>query len=406
MKYTLFCFCITLVSFAIACQAAGADQADKVQSASGSNTNPARPRVVLVGGFLGSGKTTLLRQAAKMLVGSGRRIGLVTNDQAPMLVDTKYLQDSALAVKEVAGGCFCCKFSEFADALASFVRESSPEIVLGEPVGSCTDISATVLQPLKDHYKHRFTLAPFSVLLDPEKVDVVLGTDKDSKLHPSAQYIMRKQVEEADVLVLNKIDLLSDVQLASLLDNLTKSFPNIKVFPMSAKTGKGVQEWLDYVMTSDVAGHTITQVDYDTYAEGEAVLGWLNCTAEVSTGSAGDAKALCEDPIGRLQTTLVKENAEIAHLKMIVEDSSDRCIKASLTSSTGKISTDGDTWVMVAPLTLTLNARVQIAPQALERIVRETLAATADGKLSVVTLQSFSPGRPKPTYRYSEVKRE
>ena len=65
-----------------------------------------RVQLVFVGGFLGAGKTTLLWRAAELLMKRGKRVGLITNDQAPDLVDTKWLAQKVLNVREVAGSCF------------------------------------------------------------------------------------------------------------------------------------------------------------------------------------------------------------------------------------------------------------------------------------------------------------
>ena len=70
-----------------------------------------KTRIVFVGGFLGAGKTTLLWRAAEMLMKRGKRVGLITNDQAPDLVDTKWLAQEGLNVREVAGSCFGCNFA-------------------------------------------------------------------------------------------------------------------------------------------------------------------------------------------------------------------------------------------------------------------------------------------------------
>src|SRR5438309_8095938 len=108
-----------------------------------------RPTVILVGGFLGAGKTTLLAAAAERLAAQGKRVALVTNDQAANLVDTAVLKERDLPVDEVSGGCFCCKFDDLIAAMDHLVGAKQPEVVLGEPVGSCTDLSATVMQPMK-----------------------------------------------------------------------------------------------------------------------------------------------------------------------------------------------------------------------------------------------------------------
>ena len=50
------------------------------------------------------------------------------------------------------------------------------------------------------------------------------------------------------------------------------------IFTVSVKTGNGLDAWLDEVKMRSDAGKRIAEVDYDVYAEGEAVLGWLNAT--------------------------------------------------------------------------------------------------------------------------------
>jgi len=102
-----------------------------------------KTQVILVGGFLGAGKTTLLARATEQLVRQGKRVGLITNDQAANLVDTAILKEVSDAVQEVAGGCFCCRFDELMAAMDQLVEAGVPDVLIGEPVGSCTDLSAT-----------------------------------------------------------------------------------------------------------------------------------------------------------------------------------------------------------------------------------------------------------------------
>ena len=76
----------------------------------------ANPILILVGGFLGAGKTTLLLQAAARLRDRGLRAAIITNDQGGELVDTRLVNASGYAAEEIAGGCFCCRFSDFISA--------------------------------------------------------------------------------------------------------------------------------------------------------------------------------------------------------------------------------------------------------------------------------------------------
>ena len=48
--------------------------------------------------------------------------------------------------------------------------EQRPDIILEEAVGSCTDLSATVYQPLRKYYRHKFDLAPLTILVEPERI--------------------------------------------------------------------------------------------------------------------------------------------------------------------------------------------------------------------------------------------
>ncbi len=114
-------------------------------------------------------------------------------------------------------------------------------------------------------------------MADPVRLADILdgGT---AKLHSSAAYIFRKQIEEADIVVINKIDQLTSSDLAALKTRVAQGCPGATVFMLSANTGEGVDAWLDEVTRRSDAGRRLAEVDYDVYAEGEAVLGWLNAT--------------------------------------------------------------------------------------------------------------------------------
>ena len=121
-----------------------------------------KPWVVLVGGFLGSGKTTLILAAARELQQRGLRSAMVWNDQGTDLVDSHYAALSGVHSGEVTGGCFCCRLSKLIDAIDD-LRAHAPDVIFAEPVGSCTDLSATVLRPLLQ-YSDTYQLSPLTVL--------------------------------------------------------------------------------------------------------------------------------------------------------------------------------------------------------------------------------------------------
>ncbi|MGI9474090.1 MAG: GTP-binding protein, partial [Rubripirellula sp.] len=126
-----------------------------------------KTRFVLLGGFLGAGKTTLIGELARRYIAAGKRVGIITNDQADNLVDTQNLKSQGFDVGEVAGACFCCSFDELVSTADRLSEEDAPDVLLAEPVGSCTDLVATVILPLQQRLGDRFELAPFGVLLKP-----------------------------------------------------------------------------------------------------------------------------------------------------------------------------------------------------------------------------------------------
>jgi len=359
--------------------------------------------LVFVGGFLGAGKTTLLWRAAEWLMQRGQRVGLITNDQAPDLVDTKWLAEEGLNVREVAGSCFCCNFAGLIYA-AEKLLASEADVLIGEPVGSCTDLSATILQPLKERFRERFVLAPLSVLADPLRLKDVLARDGEA-LHPDAAYIFCKQLEEADLLVVNKADLLSSEERRRLEEILAAQFPSAAVRYLSARTGEGVEAWLKEVLATPSAGTRIPAVDYDVYAAGEAVLGWLNADIRLS-GTAGPVawETFCEDLLARLQAAFRLRNARIGHVKLLLTAGGGHCI-GNITDAHSKLTLQGRIGGTLSEASLILNARVEMTPEELEQIVRDALGRAADGpvRADIRDLRCLRPGRPQPTYRYRAV---
>ena len=134
---------------------------------------------LMVGGFLGAGKTTALFRAGELLHGRGLRVGLIMNDQSDALVDTAIVRSRNLPVEEIAGGCFCCRFNSLVEAAERLERDATPDVFLAEPVGSCTDLAATVTMPLRHLYGDRYAVAPLSVLVDPDRALRVLAIEGD-----------------------------------------------------------------------------------------------------------------------------------------------------------------------------------------------------------------------------------
>jgi len=360
-------------------------------------------RLILVGGFLGAGKTTLLWEASRRIMNSGKRVGLITNDQAPDLVDTAILLRNEVKVAEVSGSCFCCNFNGLISAMEQVREEADADVIIAEPVGSCTDLSATIVQPLKEKMERELLISPLSVMADPAHLTDILNGGT-AGLHPSAAYIFRKQLEESDIILVSKADQLNINELVLLKEKVKLNFPDADVMTVSAVTGEGIDEWLKEVMHRTDAGQRLAEVDYDTYAEGEAVLGWLNSNVELS-GEPTDWDAFARQLLQDLSQQFDSRYASVGHVKLIIE-TGDNFLLGNLTGKENTLNFRGSAGTSTNAR-LTINARVEMRPETLEQIVRETLSANAEGKfeMKIVALRCLSPGRPNPTYRFDHIER-
>lgn len=367
---------------------------------------PLRARYIMLGGFLGAGKTTAVARLAASLHARGLKVGLITNDQGSGLVDTTVLRARGFATEEIPGGCFCCRFNSLVDAAGKLTASTRPDIFIAEPVGSCTDLVATVTYPLRRIYGDRFTIAPLSVLLDPHRALRVFGLASAGRaFSDKILYIFRKQLEEADLIIINKSETIAPADLEQLRAVLVKDFPHAEVLTVSAREGDGLEAWFARLLAADQVARQTMHVDYETYAEGEALLGWLNATVQFSGDPAFDANQVLEFLARDLQATLDGNDSEVAHLKMTFspEGGLHDLAAINLVRSTFVPELSLRLDQPVAAGQLILNLRAEAAPEALKAAVEASLAALpkafAGLRAHLEHLEHFRPGKPQPTHR-------
>src|SRR6266705_3197566 len=202
--------------------------------------HPTRARYVMIGGFLGAGKTTCVAKLAQQLTAEGLKVGLITNDQGSELVDTAMLRARGFTTEEIPGGCFCCRFNSLVDAARKLTAETRPDVFIAEPVGSCTDLVATVTYPLRRIYGESFSIAPLSVLIDPVRALRIFGLEKGASFYEKVIYIYEKQLQEANLIVVNKLDLIDSPKRDRLRDALESRFPGKQILEVAARTGDGL----------------------------------------------------------------------------------------------------------------------------------------------------------------------
>lgn len=360
----------------------------------------------MIGGFLGAGKTTAVARLAQRLSDQGLKVGLITNDQGRELVDTKMLRAKGFATEEIPGGCFCCRFNSLVDAAERLTADTQPDVFIAEPVGSCTDLVATVTYPLRRIYGDRFTIAPVSVLVDPVRASRVLGLQEGGSFSEKVVYIYKKQLEEADLIVINKVDLLAPAQLEELRTALARDYPRAKILPVGARDGTNLDAWFAHLSADEQAAAPAMEVDYDVYADGEALLGWYNSTVDLHASEPFEAEPLLLRLSREIQQRLKAREAEVAHLKMTLSPNEALAGEIAVVNLVRNDVVPELSLRLPDPVSggqLIINLRAEGAPDALAESVAEALRALEQVhpglRATTAHLEHFRPGRPTPTHR-------
>ncbi|SMP38422.1 GTPase, G3E family [Neorhodopirellula lusitana] len=355
---------------------------------------------IMLGGFLGAGKTTLISKLAKRFQADGKHVGVVTNDQAAGLVDTHLLQSQGLDVNEVAGSCFCCNYNGLTGAMSEFETRHRPDVILVEPVGSCTDLIATIAVPMMQQLGEQFTHSPYAVLLKPSHGLRILS-GKGGGFSAKAEYIFRKQLEESELVVINRIDELSATEVKTLQEAIEEQYPGRRTICVSAHTEANLEELYAALQTTAQFPAKMMEVDYDIYADGEAELGWLNAGGTLVSDTPISQDALTVALVDRLRTVLLAVDAEPAHIKVLVSSGSNVSV-ANLVSSDSQTMLSVASDQQVTQAEVIVNARVCLSPGQLKGVVTDALDRTATdfaARISIDQMEAFRPGRPVPTHR-------
>src|SRR6266566_5052029 len=173
-----------------------------------------RTSITLITGPLGSGKTTLLRHILAVQRG---KIAIVMNEFGEIAIDTKVIEGKNVRIAELGGGCVCCSLlGEFEAAVNEIIDKIAPEIVIVETTG-LAEPEALVFD--------------IQEALPQCRLDGVISViDADMLVRfPELGHTTRLQIEGADILLLNKIDLIEHRQIESLEAKLSEINPTAAI---------------------------------------------------------------------------------------------------------------------------------------------------------------------------------
>ena len=163
----------------------------------------ARVPVLVVSGFLGSGKTTLVRHLLADAQRRGERVAVISNEFGELGIDQALLGEGDEAYVELEGGCVCCQLTdELVETLQQLRERVAPHKVIVETSGVALPYD-TQLNFYRDPVREWIGDDVAIVVVNAEQV--LEGRDLAGTFHD--------QVTSADLLLLNKTDLVADAEL-------------------------------------------------------------------------------------------------------------------------------------------------------------------------------------------------
>lgn len=183
-------------------------------------------KIVIVSGFLGSGKTTSVIKIGKYLQKKGFSVSVLVNDIGDVGVDGQVISENGLKSKEMPRGCICCTLKYALEANIALVQaQYDPDVLLIEPTGVAFPLRIKE-QIEKMDFGPEVSMGPIIGLIDGSKFGDLMQHSGDA---------ITKQIENADIILLNKKDLLITSRLSEFETTIKEINPRAILHSLSLK---------------------------------------------------------------------------------------------------------------------------------------------------------------------------
>lgn len=335
-----------------------------------------KPAYMVVTGFLGAGKTTSMIAMARVLNKKYGKAGIIANDLgAKNLVDADLTRMSDVEISEITGDCICYVTEDLVFRIDSLVNHGCTVVMSDIPGSGLGSLDHVVIK-LKDGYPDKYELLPLVCIVDPERLRMILPERANINLPEEMRFLLNAQIAEADVIVLNKTDMLYEDELAADLEFIRTAYPDIPVMCMSARTGEGVEEVVDYLMNHRAAaihreiGYGSNEMDL-----AEKQMCWYNRRffAKEREGKNIDFNQVVDDFFEAIRDGLIDARRNVPHLKLFAAGEGNDYVKASLLGVDYDIEYDHTLEHNYTALAIIVNARALCESELMAAIVEDAL---------------------------------
>ena len=308
----------------------------------------AKTKYMVTSGFLGAGKTTSMLAFARSINARWGKAAILANDLgASNIVDADFTATSDVLTTSIAGNCICYQHEN---------------LQLAEREGE------------------EFELMPFTCIVDPERLRMLMEGEGDLNLPAEMRFLLDAQMAEADLIVLNKVDLLSSAEVEKRLALIRTLHPDTPVMTMSARTGEGVDAVVDYLMTHEAAAeHREIGYGSEAFMAAERLLSWYNRRVflEQREDRNLDFNAVLGDIFEEIRSGLKAKGGNVPHLKMFASGVGEDFFKASLIGVDYPVEYDHKLAAEYSALSVIINARAAAESEAVAAAVDDSLDAIA-----------------------------
>ncbi|AFV24954.1 cobalamin synthesis protein, P47K [Methanolobus psychrophilus R15] len=306
---------------------------------------------IVIGGFLGSGKTTTVINVGKSLAERGHSVAIIVNEVGEVGIDGDIISKYGLDTKEITNGCICCTLKLNMKTTLTELRNSyNPDFIIVEPSGIA--FPNVIKQNLElMNFGESIKVAPLVTLIDGSRFKDIMKSVKN--------YAVR-QIEDAEILVINKVDLIDPIRVPILEESVQQLNRKAKVLKMSSREeDEGFYEMMKLiaplVIIRDAPDHTHAEATvtpansfsseialpvlnspgghthYDSRSSGLASYANDYRILEEDIGSE-KARSIAMDIAAAVKSAIMQKSPEfVGHIKMFLE-SPRETVKISITS--------------------------------------------------------------------------